>query len=194
MIRRDALGREIEIEEPGAPVNRLRWDAAGRLVERSRGDLAMRWRYDADGERAAIGYSDGTETTYSYDAGGFLSGQHHPALGTIAFQRDAAGRLVAATADGMVARWRYEDGGLVEYELDAGGRRRSAQLIRDGVGRVVAATVDGAAERFSYDLAGQLLSSETPTTCSPSPTTPTGASRARTHARGPSSTSTTPAS
>jgi RHS repeat-associated protein len=161
-IRRDALGREIEIEEPGAPVNRLHWDAAGRLVERSRGELAMRWRYDADGDRAAIGYPDGTETTYSYDAGGFLSGQHHPAIGTIAFERDAAGRLVAATGHGMVARWRYEDGDLVEYELDADGRRRSAQLTRDAIGRVVAATVDGVAERFSYDLAGQLLSAETP--------------------------------
>ncbi|HEX8157810.1 MAG TPA: DUF6531 domain-containing protein [Solirubrobacteraceae bacterium] len=161
-IERDALGREIAIDEPGAPANRLRWDEAGRLVERSRGDLAMRWRYTADGERAALGYPDGMETTYSYDAGGVLAGQHHPALGAIAYERDAAGRLVAATADGMRARWRYDDGDLVEYEIDAAGTRRTAQLTRDPVGRVVAATVDGELERFSYDLAGQLLSAETP--------------------------------
>lgn len=161
-IERDALGRAIAIDEPGAPTNRLRWDEGGRLVERSRGELAMRWRYTADGERAAVGYPDGTETTYSYDAGGLLAAKHHPALGAIAFQRDAAGRLVAATADGMRARWRYRDGDLVEYEFDAAGTHRSAHLTRDPIGRVVAATVDADVEYFSYDLAGQLLSADTP--------------------------------
>ncbi|MEA2188567.1 MAG: hypothetical protein QOK16_3578 [Solirubrobacteraceae bacterium] len=161
-IQRDALGREIAIDEPGARPNRLRWDEAGRLAERSRGELVMRWRYTDNGERAALGYPDGTETAYSYDAGGFLAGQHHPTLGAIAFERDAAGRLVAATAEGLRARWRYDDGDLVEYEFEAGGRRRAAQLTRDPVGRVVAATIDGDPERFSYDLAGQMLSAETP--------------------------------
>jgi RHS repeat-associated protein len=161
-IERDALGREIAIREPGAPANRLCWDEAGRLVERSRGELTMRWRYTADGERAALGYPDGTETTYSYDQAGFLAGTDHPAVGAIAYERDAAGRLVGATGAGMRARWRYEEGDLAEYELVAGGRRRTAQLTRDPLGRVVAATMDGEARRYSYDLAGQLLSAETP--------------------------------
>jgi RHS repeat-associated protein len=121
----------------------------------------MRWRYTADGERAAIGYPDGTETTYSYDAGGFLAGKHHPVLGAVAFERDASGRLVSATGDGMRARWGYDDGDLAEYDFEATGRRRMAQLTRDPVGRVVATTVDGVSEQFSYDLAGQLLSAET---------------------------------
>lgn len=161
-IERDALGRVIAIVEPGAATIRLGWDLAGRLVERSRGELTMRWRYTADGERAALGYPDGTQTTYSYDAGGYVTGKHHPALGTIALERDAAGRLVGATADEVRARWRYRDGDLVEYEFDAAGRRRTTRLNHDAVGRVIAATVDGHEERFSHDPAGQLLSAEMP--------------------------------
>jgi len=161
-IERDELGREITIAEPGSFVTELRWDRAARLVERRRDDMAMRWRYTADGERAALGHPDGSETTFSYDAGGLLDGKQHPGLGAIALQRDAAGRLVGASADGMRASWRYEGGDLAEYRFEAAGRTRNAELNRDGVGRVVEAIVDGAAQRFSYDAAGQLRSAETP--------------------------------
>ncbi len=160
-IERDALGREIWIAEPGSSINELRWDGAGRLVERRRDELAMRWRYTEDGERAAIGYPDGTETAFARDAGGFLVAKTHPALGTIDLERDAAGRLVGAMATGMRARWRYERGDLAEYRCEAGGRTRTAQLTRDGVGRVVEAIVDGDARAFAYDRAGQLLSDGT---------------------------------
>ena len=160
-IDRDALGREISIDEPGSFVNELRWDKAGRLVERRRDDIEMRWRYTADGERAAVGYPDGSETAFTHDAGGLLIGKQHPALGSIELQRDRAGRLVGATADGMRALWRYESGDLAEYRCEAAGRTRTAQLTRDRIGRVIEATVDGDAQRFSYDPAGQLLSADT---------------------------------
>lgn len=161
-IERDELGREITIAEPESFVTELRWDRAARLVERRRDDMAMRWRYTIDGERAALGHPDGTETAFSYDAGGLLNGKQHPGLGAIALQRDAAGRLVGASADGMRASWRYDGGDLAEYRFEAAGQTRTARLNRDGVGRVVEAIVDGAAQRFSYDAAGQLRSAETP--------------------------------
>ena len=161
-VRRDVLGRAVAVDEPGAPVNGLRWDAADRLLERRRGELAMRWRYTDDGKRAAMTYPDGTETTYSYDAGGLMVAKEHPALGPIALERDAAGRLVGATADGMRAAWHYEHGDLVAYEFETAATHRTARLTRDTAGRVVAATVDGRAQRYSYDPAGQLRSAETP--------------------------------
>ncbi|CAA9517595.1 MAG: hypothetical protein AVDCRST_MAG67-3157 [uncultured Solirubrobacteraceae bacterium] len=157
-IARDDLGREITIDEPGGFSNRLAWDRAGRLVERRRGDLAMRWRYDADGRRTSIGYPDGTETTYAYDGSGLVASLHHPALGTIAFQRDATGRLVGAEGDGMRARWEFDGGDLVGYTFDAGDLRRTARLTRDPIGRVIAVVADGAEQRLADDAGGQLLS------------------------------------
>lgn len=160
-IERDALGREVAIDEPGSFAHRLRWDEAGRLVERRRGEHALRWAYNEDGERSALGYPDGTETTYAHDAGGLLAGLQHPALGTVDLERDPSGRLTGATGEGMRARWSYEAGELTEYDIDAGGKHHATQLTRDALGRVASATVDGGLHRFSYDAAGQLLSADT---------------------------------
>jgi RHS repeat-associated protein len=161
-IERDVLGREVAIEEPGLPAIGLEWDLAGRLVERRRGDVALRWSYDSDGQRTGLDYPDGTSLSYAYDAGGVLSELRHPSLGAVAFDRDPAGRLVEARANGMSARWRFGDGGLAEYAFDAEGTSRSALLERDGVGRIVAATVDGDRHGYAYDPAGQLLAADSP--------------------------------
>jgi RHS repeat-associated protein len=162
-IEYDALGMPVAIEEPGAFANRLRWDAEGRLVERIRGDLAMHWTYDGDGERTAIGYPDGSETAYTFDAGGYVVAAQHPALGTVELERDDAGRLVGARGDGMHATWRYEGGDLAEYELRAGDRQRRTTLrLRDGAGRVAVATIDGEKHGFAYDAAGQLVATNGP--------------------------------
>ncbi|MEA2221942.1 MAG: hypothetical protein QOH83_318, partial [Solirubrobacteraceae bacterium] len=161
-IERDVLGRAIAIDEPELPAIALQWDRAGRLVERRRGDLAMHWSYDEDGQRTRLGFPDGTSLSYGYDAGGVLSALRHPALGAVELERDPAGRLLAARADGMHANWRFEDGDLAAYEFDTGAARRSALLERDAVGRVVAATVDGDRHRYDYDPAGQLIAAYSP--------------------------------
>ncbi len=160
-IERDLLGRAIAIDEPGSFVHRLTWDRAGRLVERRRDDRSLCWRYDEDGNRAALVYPDGSQTTYAYDASGLPSRLHHSAIGTIELERDATGRLVGAAGEGMRASWRYEDGELAGYDVVAGARRRSAQLTRDPIGRVVAAVVDGAEHAYGYDAAGQLVAATT---------------------------------
>jgi RHS repeat-associated protein len=157
----DVLGHVVAIEEPGSFSSALRWDSEGRLVERGRDDLTVRWRYTADGERAAIGYPDGTETTYMLDAGRFVVAMQHPGLGLIELQRDPAGRLVGASADGMHARWWYEGGELARYEMQTDTTQRVARLTRDALGRVTDAVVDGVAQRFAYDAAGQLVFAQT---------------------------------
>jgi len=157
-IEYDDLGRLVRIDEPGSFSHRLRYDPAGRLVERRRGDLAMRWTYDCNGDRVALGYPDGSETRYTYDAAGVLAGLRHPAVGVVELERDPAGRLIGARGAGMRASWGYERGDLVTYELMTGDALRTARLTRDPIGRVVAALVDGVETRFSYDAAGQLVS------------------------------------
>lgn len=150
------------MQAPGSARDVLSWDAETRLVERARGDLAMRWRYDADGERSAIVYPDGSEATFTRDASGYAVAIDHPAFGAIELERDAVGRLVGATGDAMQARWCYRDGDLAEYEMRAGGTLRTAHLTRDPIGRVVQATVDGAEHTYDYDAAGQLVAATTP--------------------------------
>jgi len=156
-IHYDDLGRAVRLDEPGSFSHRLRYDSAGRLVERRRGDLAVRWSYSEDGDRLAFGYPDGSQARCTYDDGGLLAAISHPALGAIELERDLAGRMIGARGAGMRAAWGFERGELATYELRAGGASRTARLERDPIGRVVAATVDGARRRFSYDAAGQLV-------------------------------------
>ena len=148
-ITRDALGREIAIEEPDGRSHALAWDRAGRLVERRRDGLGLRYGYDDDGRRAFLAYPDGSRTDYDYDASGLLAGLRHPAAGAIAYERDGAGRLVRASAAGMQARWDYDGGELVGYAINGATTR----LERDADGRLVAV----GDRRLAYDDAGQLV-------------------------------------
>ena len=106
----------------------LRWDAAGRLVERRRGDardaLALRRRR----QRAALGYPDGTrdDVTPTTPAAA-SSASTHPALGAIELERDAAGRLVGARrATACGARWRLRRRATSPSYTLRGRRRRAA--------------------------------------------------------------------
>ena len=152
----------------------------------------MRWSYDSDGQRTELGFPDGTSLSYGYDAGGVLSTLRHPSLGAVELERDPAGRLVAARADGMHASWRFEDGDLAEYAIDAGATRRSALLERDAIGRVVAATVDGDRRSYAYDPAGQLLAADSPAGAFAFEYDACGRLERETRRRDPSLTSTTP--
>ena len=161
-IERDPAGRIVAIDEPGSFRHRLAWDAAGRLVERSRDQLTLTWRYTVGGDRAAIAYPDGTATTYTHDAEGRVTGLHHPAVGAMTLERDASGRLVGVAGDGLRARWRYDGGDLVGYEVRTDDTSEVARLTRDPAGRVVAAEVNGVVRHYTYDAAGQLRTVTTP--------------------------------
>ncbi|MGH9117577.1 MAG: RHS repeat-associated core domain-containing protein, partial [Acidimicrobiales bacterium] len=155
-IGRDLLARPAVIDEPGFR-HELRWDAAGRLIAKRRNDRELTWRYDADGNRVAIGLPDGTETGFEFDPAGRSTAAHHPVLGTVTFDRDAAGRLIGRQAGGATHRWRYGNGVVVAHESDGPRGRRVTQLERDAADRVVAATTGDQTRRYRYDPAGQLV-------------------------------------
>ena len=156
-IERDVLGRPVTITEPGLH-HEMRWDSSGRLIERRRGEASLQWRYDADGYRDALVYPNGSETAYTYNDGGDLTALRHSTAGTFALERDPDGRLTALNAEGVEARWTYEDGSLVGYQIQAEGRSRDTRIERDESGRVASTTIDGAVSTYSYDPAGQLIS------------------------------------
>ena len=118
-VERDVLARPTRITETdgarGETIE-LRWDAAGRLVERRAGDTAVRWSYDADGLRTGLTHPDGTVTSSHRDGAGRVIGLEHPASGRLDLQRDPDGRLLALTGPGVAARWSYTDGGLTGHE------------------------------------------------------------------------------
>lgn len=164
-ISRDRLGRPVEVTEPGFR-HTFRWDDAGRLLAKRRGDVGLAWRYDADGRPVAVTTPDGAEAAYGYDAAGRLVATSHPGLGALAFERDEAGRLVGLTGPEGASwseRWTYEDGSLASHEVVRGGERRVTTLERDGAGRIVGLTSgDGSRVAFRYDAGGQLVGVDGP--------------------------------
>jgi RHS repeat-associated protein len=160
-VERDVLGRAITVEEGGLR-HELHRDSGDRLVERRRNDVSVRWRYDADGYREALTHPDGTETTYAYDASGNVSALRHPALGSLEVERDGDGRLVSLSGQGVQARWSYQAGSLVGYQLQTGDVVRETQLTRDSDGRITSSTINGVVTAFSYDPAGQLIGAHAP--------------------------------
>ncbi len=157
-VTRDLLGRAVAVDEPGLR-HELSWDLCGRLVEKRVGDLALTWRYDADGRRVAVGYPDGSETVFGYDAAGRVVSAQHPGLGIVRVDRDACGRVVGvgSGSGSFRRRWWYWDGELAAVEVDRDGRRRITELARDAAGRVITEIRDGDARRYRYDPAGQLV-------------------------------------
>ncbi|WP_180936505.1 RHS repeat-associated core domain-containing protein [Nocardioides ungokensis] len=100
---------------------------------------------------------DGTRTTYTWDAAGRLSALDHPLLGRAAFERDASGRLVGATADGVIQTWEHREGWVVAHTVgDSDGFTRTT-IDRDDVGRVLRVDRDGVTTSYAYDEACQLI-------------------------------------
>ncbi|MFN5297236.1 MAG: Ig-like domain-containing protein, partial [Planctomycetaceae bacterium] len=192
---RDALGRLLTLTRPDpdgtgpllAPVIRLAWDAANRLVSQTDplGQVTQ-YRYhsrdwveeviapDPDGP---TGPQSSPVTTNTYNAAGWLIAQIDPLNAVTQFAYDADGVLTQRTLpdpDGTGPRpapveWFGRDrlGRVVEQRDPL---NRVTQFEYDPVGRVVRSTSPlGAETRWQYDIAGQLLSETLPDPDGPGP-------------------------
>ena len=123
---------------PHPPIE-LRWDAAGRLVERRAGDTAVGWSYDADGLRTGLTHPDGTATSYRRDGAGRRRRPGAPPArparpaarpGRPAARPDRPGR--ARPAGATPTAW------LTGHVWRGQRARPATRLTRDEHGRVVA--------------------------------------------------------
>ena len=152
--RHDAAGRLLAVEHPVFGTITYSYDAAGNLLGATAGDLLQGWEYesgalvrhtvttpdgvdatelvrDADGRIAAI-RTGGSETRYAYDGACQLE-RMQEADGIITTWRyDAAGRLVAETANGHTTAFTY-----------------------DAAGQLLATTTGAGTTGFTYDASGR---------------------------------------
>ncbi|WP_375430763.1 DUF6531 domain-containing protein [uncultured Friedmanniella sp.] len=139
----------------------LEWNRRGQLVRRVRDGRAVSWTYDADGRRSTMSTPDGLTTRYGCDGAGRLISVAHPLFGRATFDRDRAGRLIAAAAGGLLQTWEHRDGHVVAHTVtDTGGATRTG-IDRDPDGRILAVSRDGVETRYSYDGACQLTEART---------------------------------
>ncbi|PZR53735.1 type IV secretion protein Rhs [Xylanimonas oleitrophica] len=162
-VARDPRSRTVVVTDTtrpdGVPVeHRLTYDRRGLLVRRTRGDGALTWEYDADGNRVAMTAPDGVRTTYGLDAAGRATSVGRPGTGEATVSYDAAGRVTRCSAGGVLQSWQYGDGYVTEHARMAPGGVESTRLVRDAFGRVVRVEGPRAPTVYAYDDAHQLVS------------------------------------
>jgi RHS repeat-associated protein len=156
VIGRDQLGRVSTIDEP-AFNHRLDWTRSGRLQQRSRGELNLAWRYDADGLCSSLTLPDGSERLYERDDCGRISAVRDSSSEALTVARDADGRITSARSGDRSATWSYADGNLVASSFDERGHADVRRMLRDALGRLTGVERSGGSEHYDYDEAGQLI-------------------------------------
>ncbi len=158
---RDVRGRTARIVDHAQPgremVHELAWDPRGLLVSRTRDGRGLSWTYDEDGRRIGRVGPDGSRTAYERDAAGRIVAVEHDALGRAAFERDPSGRVVAAEAGGLRQTWTFGDGFVAGHTVTDGERTSTTVVDRDELGRVRTVARDGVATSYAYDDAHQLV-------------------------------------
>lgn len=154
----------IDHSRHGAPTeHHLVWNRRNQLTAHRRGDQTTEWRYNADGTRAAMTTSDGSTVSYTYTDTGLLSSVAHPQLGTVTFEYDSSGRMVAANAGPIMQSWAYHQGLISEYRVRNGDDEKSTRFEYEG-GHISRVHRDsGTSISYDYDGANQLVSMTTAT-------------------------------
>ena len=176
--KRDLNGNVLSIREADGGVTEFFYDACGRVIRKKDADgFETSCRYAPDGTEQIIGFSDGRQIRYQYDALKRLD-RIEDWLGISSFRKDAAGRLVSAEdAAGNRMSWgwsdrgeceeiTYPDGKKIRYGYDEAGRLASADVdgrravwAYDENGRLARRSLPGGlASEYAYDIAGRVSS------------------------------------
>ncbi|MFD8787223.1 DUF6531 domain-containing protein [Kitasatospora sp. NPDC059599] len=159
-----ALGQVTSVTDPLARTVTFTYDADGNRTQatNARGQ-SITSDHDAFGRITKVGYSDGTPTvTYAFDEVGHPVGVTD-ATGTRNLTYDNADRLLSVSAPGLPNGFRYtydNNGNLTGRTFPDG---RATTFLYDDDDRVTAQATDYKRIYFTYDKAGNLLTSEAPT-------------------------------
>lgn len=138
-------------------VHRMVHDRAGRLTERSRNGVSVRWEYDRDGARTAQIDPAGLRTEYEQDACGRPTRVSHPTFGLADFRYDLAGRMVASKSGGTTQRWEHPTASVAVYTRTDAHGTAVTRTTRDAAGRIERIDGPDGATCYTYDDAGQLI-------------------------------------
>ncbi|WP_109508517.1 putative T7SS-secreted protein [Nocardioides speluncae] len=151
--RYDAAGRLSEERDFNGRTLRHRYDDAGQLIGRTNGaGQSVAMGYDLLGRLVTQVDGDGRETRFGYDAAGRLTAADNPDA-RVAFERDAAGRVLAEAVDGRTVRSAYDPAGRRTSRLTPTGVESA--WTYDAVGRALAVDVAGHVTRFERDAVGR---------------------------------------
>ncbi|WP_328457045.1 RHS repeat-associated core domain-containing protein [Amycolatopsis sp. NBC_00438] len=147
----DAAGRVVgETDFDGRVVTYVR-DAAGQLLESSKGGEPTTYTWDALGRLTGKRYGDDV-TTYAYDAAGRLV-RAVTADADLTLTYDALGRVVAETCNGREVRSAYDRSGLRTARRTASGVEST--WTYDAASAPTGLVTAGRSIRFAYDAAGR---------------------------------------
>ncbi len=148
--RRDPVGRAVAVERQGLAAATFAYDAAGRIVQASTGDIVQSWSYERG---ALVAHTTTTPdgamvTRVERDDQGRITAIDGPD-GRVEYAYDEAGQLVRAGD----SAWEYGDGGRLlrevvdgaatTFEYDAPGSSRPASEARSGRSTCTTGSVDG---------------------------------------------------
>ncbi|WP_397608684.1 RHS repeat-associated core domain-containing protein [Silanimonas sp.] len=159
-MRYDAAGRLLErVDAVGTPVARTTtytYDAQGRLTSKTQGGATTTWTYTSRGQVETQTDPEGGITRFTYDANGFLQRRTDPLNRTTNYTHDELGRLESITdALGQTTRYGYDALGRRTGVTDAAGRTTTTRY--NGNGWVTAITgPDGGVQAMTYTPDGQV--------------------------------------
>ncbi|MCI8668854.1 MAG: hypothetical protein HFI34_04920 [Lachnospiraceae bacterium] len=112
----------------------MKYDSAGRLAEKSTGEITERYTYTAYNKRKTYTDGEGGITTYSYDVAWRLVKKTGPGDGEVAgecYDYDSFDRLIARTdACGRTVSYQWNPDGDVTEIRKHGGREEAEESIR----------------------------------------------------------------
>ncbi|MBK8259650.1 MAG: RHS domain-containing protein [Polyangiaceae bacterium] len=199
-VRYDREEKPVRITNPKREQYELVYDRAGRVVEERTFDgRTLRYGYDLAGRLRRVDQPDGTYRAFEYNSGGHLVEEtsthglifykrdplgrllearleEGPVVSTVAFTRDAFGRVVSESQDGQNVSYQYDaenrvvsrtlhSGEVTGYTYDPAGRLiqvahggQAVVLARDDLGREISRHFRGCPLKIAstYDLMGRL--------------------------------------
>lgn len=155
-IKRDSLGRPIEITAPSRETTKLKWDEQDRLVGLETPFMHFDLEVDKQGR---IKLSNGKDNAlrYSFDKYGNVQEVQDGKGAKLKLERDATGKLTQIVSpDGRIINFRWDKSERLTEIHD--NQSRSKKIQRDNLGRVSRVESGDEWLELNYDPLGRITS------------------------------------